>query len=310
MAAQRLEPRHRGGVAGLVLSLPIQAQDARAAALAVRARTTGLTMADVERARVEERAIVRTWAMRGTLHLVATEQLGWMLGLFGECSLAGNRRRRAQLGLDDDATERGVRVVRELLAGRGPSTRWEVAAALAKARVAHEGQATIHVLYAAALKGEVCYGPSRGREETFVRLPEWVRVEPMRAREAALGELARLYAAGHWPAEAADFAYWSGLPAAEARAAWTPMAEGNGGRKVSKASRVSTRLLPAFDPYLLGWRDRSFTVPSALAKQVHPGGGMIKATVLRDGEVVGTWRLGEPVEGAEDEVADVRRFLG
>jgi hypothetical protein len=300
-------------VSELVRVLPMQAQDARGAALAVRARTTGLTVADVERARVEERSIVRTWAMRGTLHLVAAEDLGWMLGLFGERSLAGNRRRRAQLGLDDDATDRGVRVVRELLAARGPSTRREVAAALAEARVAHEGQATIHVLYAAALSGELCYGPYRGREETFVRLAEWVKLEPMGSREAALGELARRYAAAHWPAEAADFAYWSGVPAAEARAAWARVGEGRDRWEVSQVStvsQVSHRLLPAFDPYLLGWRDRSFAVPSELAKQVHPGGGMIRATVLRDGEVVGTWRLGETVEGAEDEVADVRRFLG
>jgi hypothetical protein len=295
--------------------LPLQAQDARAAALAVRARMAGVTAGDVERARVEERSVVRTWAMRGTLHLVASEDLGWLLGLFGERYLAANARRRAQLGLDQAATGRGVRVVRELLAERGPSTRREVAAALAAAGVAHEGQATIHVLYAAALGGEVCYGPGQGREETFVALREWTRVGRARSREAALGELARRYAAAHREADGADFAHWSGLAAADARTGWARVgdvaAPGAGGRSV--------RLLPAFDPYLLGWRDRSFAVPAGLAKRVHPGGGIIRPTVVVDGEVVGTWRLRggeavveavEAVDGLGAEIADVRRFLG
>jgi hypothetical protein len=315
LAAQRLEPRHGGSIGELVGWLPVQAQDGRAAELAVRARMRGVTAGDVEAARVRERSIVRTWAMRGTLHLVATEDVGWLLGLFGERYLAANARRRAQLGLDEAATERGVRVVRELLGERGPSTRREVAAALAVAGVAHAGQATIHVLYAAALRGEVCYGPYRGREETFVLLADWVRPGRAWSREAALGELARRYARAHWPADGADFAHWSGLSAAEARAGWARV----GAVAEPEAGGRSVRLLPAFDPYMLGWRDRSFAVPAALAKRVHPGGGMILPTVVVDGVVVGTWRLRggeavveavEAVDGLEGEVADVRRFLG
>ena len=287
-------------------TLPIQAQDARAAGLAIRARTRGLTAADVERARVGERSIVRTWAMRGTLHLVATEDLGWMLALFGERYLASNRRRRAQLGLDDDATERGVKLIRDLVVSRGPATRREIAASLAAAGVAHQGQATIHMLVAAALRGLVCYGPYRERQETFAYLPDWTSIEPPPSREVAAAELARRYAAAHQPADGGEFAYWSGLPVGEARAAWA----GVGEVAEPEPGGDSVRLLPAFDPYLLGWRDRSFAVPAALAKQVHPGGGMIRATVVRDGEVVGTWRIGEAVAGAEAEAADVRRFLG
>src|SRR5207253_4388703 len=82
LRAQRLAPRHGDGVAGLVRALcGVQAQDPTAAALAVRARTLGLRAAEIERARAGERSIVRTWVMRGTLHLVAAEDVRWLLGL-------------------------------------------------------------------------------------------------------------------------------------------------------------------------------------------------------------------------------------
>jgi hypothetical protein len=246
--------------------------------------------------------------MRGTLHLVASEDLGWILGLFGERSFAAGARRRAQLGLDDATIERAVALVRDLLASHGPATRPEVAAALAAAGIPHEGQATIHVLAAAAHLGHACYGPSRDGRESFVYLPDWLRLERPPSRDTASAELARRYVAAHWPADGGDFAYWSGLPAAEARAAWSAVLPPPSSPPESHTDTL--RLLPAFDPYLLGWRDRSFAVPSALAKEVHPGGGTIRATVLRDGEVVRTWRVGEPVDGAEAELADVRRFLG
>src|SRR5258706_251418 len=86
----------------------IQAQDASAATLAVRVRSTGLVAAAVEQARVEERTIIRTWGPRGTLHLLATEDLGWLLPLLGPVFAAGDRRRREELGLDEDTYVRGV----------------------------------------------------------------------------------------------------------------------------------------------------------------------------------------------------------
>ena len=89
----------------------IQAQDASAAALAVRVRSTGLLNGDVERARVQERSVIRTWGQRGTLHLLATEDLGWLLPLLSPVFIAGNRRRYVELGLDEDILARGVRAM-------------------------------------------------------------------------------------------------------------------------------------------------------------------------------------------------------
>src|SRR5712691_1400442 len=101
LRAQRLTPRSRDTISDVALLVKelcgIQAQDARAAALALRVRSAGLVAADVEHARVQERTIIRTWGQRGTLHLLATEDLGWLLPLFGPVFIAASRRRRAEL---------------------------------------------------------------------------------------------------------------------------------------------------------------------------------------------------------------------
>ena len=112
-----------GGVADAVrAAFGLQAQMPAAAALSVRARTTGLVAADIERARVEGRSVVRTWCMRGTLHLVAAEDLRWLLALVGPRTIAGRARRYAELGLDEATCMRGLDVIREALAG-GPLAR-------------------------------------------------------------------------------------------------------------------------------------------------------------------------------------------
>jgi hypothetical protein len=121
-------------------------------------------------------------------------------------------------------------------------------------------------------------------------------------RDAALGELARRYLRGHAPAADIDLAAWSGLPLRDARRGL----ERAGDVASPAPGRIPPRLLPAFDPYLLGWKDRSFAVPDALAKQVHPGGGILRAVVTDDGLVTGTWSLTAPPAG--DDGDDVASF--
>ena len=111
LRAQRLHPeaaREATNVAHLVRDLcGLQAQDLSAATLAVRPRSSGLTASDVERARLEERTIVRTWCMRGTLHLVAADDLGWLLPLLGPVFVRKSQRRYDQLGLNELKTGNG-----------------------------------------------------------------------------------------------------------------------------------------------------------------------------------------------------------
>jgi len=346
MRAQRLVSPPDSPPAGVVRDLcGVQAQEPAAAPLAVRARSTGLLAADVRRAREEERTIVRTWAMRYTLHLLAAEDVGWLLGLLGPHLVRTSQRRREQLGLDERTCVRAIQALREVLAERGPLTRAEIVDELAARGVRLDGQARPHLLGRAALDGLICLGPDRGAEPTYVLLEDWVKPGTALPREDALAELARRYLAGHGPAAVEDFASWSGLPAADARTGLEAVGEelvevAVAGRPAwlprSRAGRLDepstpddlVRLLPAFDPYLLGYRDRSLVVAPERERDVHPGGGVIRPAVLVDGRLAGTWRTRKRSSGLLVEVSpfgpltaevraalaseadDVGRFLG
>ena len=150
-AAQRLDRPGGAGPADLVRALlAVQAQDARAARLALRARSAGLDAAAVDTAVSDDRSIVLAWLMRGTLHLVAREDHAWLLGLAAPRQEAGSARRLAQEGVPPRDAERALAVVERALAGDGPLTRAELGARIAEAGVRSEGQALPHLLALAA----------------------------------------------------------------------------------------------------------------------------------------------------------------
>jgi len=313
----RQQPAAVNGVAHIVKELcGIQAQEAPAAALAVRVRSNGLLATDVERARVQERAVIRTWGPRGTLHLLATEDIGWLLALLGPIFIAGDRRRREELGLDEETCTRGIKITRNVLAEQGPLTRAELVEQLAAHGLRLEGQARPHLLSRAALEGIICFGPDRGTEPTYVLLSDWVDQEHRGhslSQEAAHTELARRYLKAYGPATPEDMAAWSGMPMSKTRAAWqrivgqlieVEIANRSAWMLKSRSAWLDelpahalaqghapiVRLLPRFDTYLLGYQKRDLSVPLQHAKRVNAGGGMIHSTVMVDGRVVGTWK--------------------
>src|SRR4051812_49093801 len=315
VASQRLAGEaERGPVALVRRLLAVQAQDLAAARLALRARGRGLTAADVDRA-LEARELVVAWLGRGTLHLVAAEDHGWMLALTAPTRLAASARRLCQEGVGEADAECAVAIVERALADEGPLTRPELAERIAAEGIRTAGQATPHLLALAALRGISVLGPLRGGAQAFVRVRDWLGEAAAVDRDAALARLARRYLAGHGPATAADLAAWAGLPLRDARAGLGAIARElaepaeSGGDLVDLATRhdppapdaaLAARLLPAFDPYLLGWQDRGFAVPAAHARRVHPGGGIIRAVALGAGAAVGTWtarRRGGRLEG-------------
>jgi hypothetical protein len=286
----------------------VQAQEPSAAALALRVRSSGLTAAEVERARVVERTVVRTWGMRGTLHLLAASDLGWLLPLLGPVFSQGSRRRRLELGLDDETTARGVRLLNDVLTRESPLTRAEIVERVGAQGLHLEGQAAPHLIGQAARARLVCYGPDRDNEPTYVLLSEWVACGLPLPREEALAELARRYLAAYGPAGPEDLAHWSGLSLADVRAAWRSIADEIIAVEVARhpaglrkddaawldeppAEPPAVRLLPSFDTYLLGYRDRNLVVAPEYARHIHPGGGVLHPTLLIGGRAAGTWRI-------------------
>ena len=256
----------------------------------------------------------------------------------------GKSRRRLELGLDDENCRQGVQLLRATLADQGSLTRAEVVERLAERGLRLEGQAIPHMIAFAALEGVVCGGPERDGEPTYVLLDDWVKREKAIAREVGQEQLVERYLAA-FGGGAEDCAAWSGLSLREVREAWGrvagKMVEVEIGGKTtwllkSRASWLDerpdpepvVRLLPRFDTYLLGYRDRDHMLAAGHAQHVNKGGGMIAATVLVNGQLVGTWHTKlvrkqlqvtvEPFEalaaewrdGLEAEVEDVGRFLG
>jgi hypothetical protein len=290
-AAQRLH-RPAGGPVEIVRDLlAVQAQDHRAARLALRARGTGFDAAGVDAA-LADGSLVIAWLLRGTLHLVAAEDHGWLLALTAPLGEATSRRRRAQLGVAAADAERAVGLIAGAVAA-GPCTRAELGSLLGEAGIHTEGQALPHLLNLAARRGVCVLGPPRDGAPAFVPPPRGSG----RPRAAALAELARRYLRGHGPATDADLAAWSGLPQRDARAGLEAIAaelEREGGLedlagRPAPPARLAPRLLGPFDPYLLGWADRSFVVAPEHARRVHPGGGIVRATAIVHGVAAGTW---------------------
>jgi hypothetical protein len=275
--------------------LAVQAQDLRAARLALRARGAARHADEVDVALTADRSLVSGWLMRGTLHIVASEDYAWLHALTAPLSAATTRRRLVQLGAD---VERGVAQILRALAGDGPLPRAALRERLAGAGIPADGQVLPHLLAHAAASGEVVPGPIRDGVQHIALWRDWLG-EPQAPppRDAALAELARRYLRGHGPATDRDLASWSGLALRDARAGLAAIAgelERAGGmvdlaRRPEPQSRLPPRLLGAFDPYLLGWRERTFAVAPEHARRVHPGGGILRAVALANGRAVGTW---------------------
>jgi hypothetical protein len=349
LRAQRLIPqdaRTSAGVARVVSDVcGVQAQDLPAARLSIRARSAGLTTAQVEEERQEKRSIAWTWCMRGTLHLVSAEDAAWLVPFLGPELIAADRRRMSQLGWDEELTAAGIRLLIEALAKGGGLTRLEVIRLMEENGLPFEGQAPVHLLYRAALEGRLCAGPDRGKKPTYMRFVDWLgKLKPL-PRPEALAKIARRYLAAYAPARPEDLASWSGLKLGEARKAWK-LIDGElvevevAGQPAWMLKTMLpwldeltcdpplVRLLPRYDTYLLGYADRELVVDPAYAKRIHPGGGVVNPVLLVDGRALGTWKTqrqknrlevtvwpfadlpGDLQPLIEAEVADLRRFLG
>ena len=296
--SQRLAGEPAAGALEATRSLlAIQAQDPRAARLAVRARTRRGHASDVDRALTEERSLVITWVNRGTLHLVASEDEPLLHALTTPQLRTTSDRRLAQEGISPPTADRGMGAIVEALGNQGPMTRAQIRTVLERAGVPTSGQAIVHLLLRATLDGLLVRGPLIGDEHAFALAVDWLGVRPKLDRERALAELARRYLAGHGPAEDRDLAKWAQVTLRDARAGLEAIApelqERSDGLLQLRGQRDGPlpppRLLGPFDPLLLGWRSRAFVVDQT--PEVVTTNGIIRAVALVDGRVAGTWKM-------------------
>ncbi|HEX8343883.1 MAG TPA: winged helix DNA-binding domain-containing protein [Actinoplanes sp.] len=294
-------------VAGIVTWFgAMQAQDIASGMWSLGVRLPGWGHADVQAA-LDRLEAIRTWPMRGTIHFVPPRDAHWMLDLMGVRPLAAAAARRATVGLSLEEANRGVEVLGAALAERGRLTRGECLKAFADGGVAADGQRGYHLLWYASQLGVSCIAAHVGTEQTFMLLDD-VAPDPNRPdRDEALGIIALRYFRSHGPTTRKDFVGWTGLTATDAKRGIAVAGDDLTTVGVDDVEMIvdpallgtappdepvdDIRVLPGFDEYLLGFKDRAMMVDAAHRQAIIPGNnGVFRSTVVRAGRVIATWK--------------------
>lgn len=280
----------------------VQAQDYYGALWALGLRMREASAAQIEQA-MADGAIVRTHPMRGTWHFVAAEDIRWLLALTAPRMIASSAYYYRQLALDDATLAESNAVIGRALQGGKQLTRRELAAALEQAGLSLTELRLTFLVMRAELDGVVVSGARRGKQFTYALLDELVPPARMLERDEALAELACRYFTSHGPATAQDFAWWSSLTVADARAG-TAMAGSSLAREVidgqtywfSPAQSIArvvsptARLLPPYDEYTVAYKDRSAILDPSYAEWARGRDGILSSVIALDGQIVGNWK--------------------
>jgi hypothetical protein len=282
----------------------MQAQDMASGLWSLGVRLPGSVRAGIDAA-LERREAIRTWPMRGTVHLVPGADAHWMLELMGVRALAGAAKRREFLGLSEQTAERAVEILGTALQGGKRLTRAECLTALGDGGVEVSGQLGYHLLWYASQRGVTCIAPHIGKEQTFVLLDEWVSDPNRPGHDEALALITRRYFRSHGPATRQDLARWTGLTLTDAKkgialagAALTTVTV-DGTEMIVDPELLEPApvalddwaALPGFDEYMLGYKDRTLMLDEGHLAAVVPGGnGIFQSTIVENGRVVATWK--------------------
>jgi hypothetical protein len=280
----------------------VQAQDYAGAKWAVAMRTRDETDANID-AQVDGGRILRTHVLRPTWHFVAPDDIRWMLALTGPRVKQSMAYHGRNLEIDARTIRRSHDAIANALAGGRHLTRPELGTALGRARVTGAtGQRLAHLVMEAELDGIIVNGARRGKHITYALLDERVPPAKPRDRDESLHALARLYFTTRGPATVRDFSWWSGLSMVDAKRGLAMVSDGLEHRvangedawfdpRVTPKRATCALLLPNYDEYFIGYKDRS-----AIGKRVgHTtavtgGAANITHVALIDGELVGGWR--------------------
>jgi len=279
----------------------IQAQDYGQAKYAIGCRTSNLKNIDIEKAIIDKK-IVRTWALRGTLHILAAADVHWILSAVTPVLLSRYQPQFKRLGLADEDFTRIHKCIVQMLQGGEQLTRKELFAGLEQNNINTAGLRGALVLYKAGWLGIICLGPQRGKQDTYTLLEEWLPKPSPITREEALTKLMQKYFQSHGPATLQDFIAWSGLSITESRAGFEQIRETltkielngqsywiTGSYTANNKSSNGVHLLAGFDEYLLGYKDRALILNPANTGKVILQNGIFKPTIIKNGKVIGIW---------------------
>ena len=293
-----------GDVAATVRQLfAVQSQDFAQSLWSVGLRTPGAHRSDLLAA-MAEGSIVRSSSLRGTLMMVAAEDLRDILALTAGRTISSMSSRQRQLELDEATMTRSQEAIESAISGRNAVGREAILRTLESAGIRTDSQRGYHILWLLAERGIVCWGPPSGTQQGLVLVEEWIDPTPERERDELLARFVIRYFAGHGPATVADLAWWARLTLADVRRGIAAASDALCDTSVDGATYWMTAeslapsrrqpevlALPGFDEYLLGYADRSRQLAPEHARRIVPGAnGIFLPTIVAAGQVIGTWR--------------------
>jgi hypothetical protein len=282
----------------------VQAQDYAGAKWGIAQRTGGLSNAQIDK-EIDDGTIVRTHVLRPTWHFAAAADIGWMLELTAPRVHAANAFWYRWLEVDDALARRSRAVMTKALREGKHLTRSELGEALTRAKIQIADPIRLAcIVMRAELDGLICNGARRGKQFTYALLEARVTKPTTFDRDGALSELARRYFTTRGPATLDDFAWWSGLTKADAKRGvetaashlrhesideksyWAPDSEGG-----TRIKTPLTHLLPNYDEYIVGLKDRSAYGARLESSGVKPRTSALAGHALViNGQIVGGWR--------------------
>ena len=279
----------------------VQAQDYDGAKWAISQRT-GLTDDAIER-EFTSGAILRTHVLRPTWHFVDPVDIRWMLRLSASRISRIMSSYDRQLGLDEKVYKRTNVVIEKALRNHNFLTRNELKSVFTKAKLGSiEGQRVARMMMRAETDAVICSGPRRGKQHTYALLDERAPSVPVRDRDEDLLDLTLRYFAGRSPATAHDFAWWSGLTMSDVKRGIELAAKqlervDFEGKTYWRSGSVplqpgpTAHLLPNYDEFFIGYRDRS-AIGRRLrsVSSVTGGSTLINHVIAVDGQLVGGWK--------------------
>ncbi|MBI5538803.1 MAG: AlkZ family DNA glycosylase [Bacteroidia bacterium] len=279
----------------------MQAQDYAMSKWAIGVRLPNSTDKEIEHA-ADNGDIIRTHLLRPTWHFVSAEDIYWLLELTAPRISASLKSRHNELELTESLLKKSNTIIRRMLTGGNHLTREELISEISKANIPVDNNRASHLLMQAELDGIICSGAIKNKKQTYALINERVAKTNNLTREQALEKIARKYFNSHCPATLYDFVWWSGLPVSDARKALEMIKSDLVSEVIGSETYWFTNtfslfqednnayLLPAFDEFLISYKDRSASFQFVNQKKVVSENGIFRPVIIINGHVIGIWK--------------------
>lgn len=280
----------------------MQAQDYAMATWAIGLRLRGVTEKLIQE-EIDNGAILRTHLLRPTWHFVSADDIWWMLELTAAQVRTKSGSRLKELGISSELSLKSNQIIESAFANRKYLTREELYFELEQNKVGGDKERWSHLIFLAELEGILCSGIKKDKNQTYAILGDRVPRPASMSRDEALAKLAFKYFSSHCPASLNDFIWWSGLPVTAAKRALEMITPGFTSDTISDQQfwfpesfsasaneAPALHLLPAFDEFLISYKDRTAAFPLVHHAKAFTNNGIFHPVIVVNGQVKGLWK--------------------